>query len=186
MPRLATDLRNELPEVKGFSERNLNLTVQFFQNYANVFGSPARQELEFKNESSTGPISQRSVAQLPEGRLEGPHGMSLPTLQQALLSMSWAHNVVLMQKIKDIPTRVWYARQVLDQGWSRDTLIVQIKNRAHERQGAAVSNFGATLPLAHASLAQGLLRDPYLFDFLTLEEPFHERELETGLLSHIQ
>lgn len=112
--------------------------------------------------------------------------MSLPTLQQALLSMSWAHNVVLMQKIKDIPTRVWYARQVLDQGWSRDTLIVQIKNRAHERQGAAVSNFGATLPLAHASLAQGLLKDPYLFDFLTLEEPFHERELETGLLSHIQ
>ncbi len=30
------------------------------------------------------------------------------------------------------------------------------------------------------------LKDPYLFDFLTLEEPFHERELETGLLGHIQ
>jgi len=30
------------------------------------------------------------------------------------------------------------------------------------------------------------VKDPYLFDFLTLEEPFHERELETGLLTHLQ
>ncbi len=53
-------------------------------------------------------------------------------------------------------------------------------------KAGAVTNFATTLPEIHASLAQGLLKDPYLFDFLTLEEPFHERELETGLLSHIQ
>ena len=31
-----------------------------------------------------------------------------------------------------------------------------------------------------------MLKDPYLFDFLTLEEPFHERELETGLIRHLE
>jgi predicted nuclease of restriction endonuclease-like (RecB) superfamily len=81
---------------------------------------------------------------------------------------------------------LWYARQALEQGWSRDVLAVQIKNHAHERQGAAVTNFSSTQPDVHASLARGLLKDPYLFDFLTLEEPYHERELETGLLTHIQ
>jgi predicted nuclease of restriction endonuclease-like (RecB) superfamily len=101
-------------------------------------------------------------------------------------SLSWAHNVILIQKLKDLPTRYWYARQALEQGWSRDTLIVQIKNRAHERQGTAITNFATALPEAHAAIAQGLLKDPYLFDFLTLEEPFHERELETGLVQHIQ
>jgi predicted nuclease of restriction endonuclease-like (RecB) superfamily len=65
-------------------------------------------------------------------------------------------------------------------------LTQQIKNQAHSRQGSAVTNFSTTLPEVHAALAQGLLKDPYLFDFLTLEEPFHERELETGLLGHIQ
>ena len=74
----------------------------------------------------------------------------------------------------------------MEHGWSRADLTVQIKNRAHERQGAAITNFAATLPEVHASLAQGLLKDPYVFDFLTLEEPFHERELETGLLTHLQ
>ena len=65
-------------------------------------------------------------------------------------------------------------------------LVAQIKSRLHERQGTAVSNFATTLPEVHASLAQGLLKDPFLFDFLTLEEHFHERELEVGLLSHIE
>lgn len=31
-----------------------------------------------------------------------------------------------------------------------------------------------------------MLKDPYLFDFLTLEEPFHERELETGLVRRLE
>ena len=110
----------------------------------------------------------------------------LHTIQQAVLAMSWAHNVILIQKLKDLPTRLWYACQTLEQGWSRDTLILQIKNRAHERQGAAITNFTTTLPSTHASLAQSLLKDPYLFDFLTLTEPFQERELETGLVVHIQ
>ena len=110
----------------------------------------------------------------------------LTIIQRAVLSVSWAHNIILIQKIKHLPTRLWYARQTIEHGWSRDTLTTRIKNNAHERQGGAVTNFATTLPEVHASLAQGLLKDPYLFDFLTLEEPFHERELETGLLGHIQ
>ena len=107
-------------------------------------------------------------------------------VQRAVVQLSWAHNVILIQKLKHVPTRLWYARQALKHGWSRDALTVQIQNRAHERQGGPVTNFATTLPEAHASLAQGLLKDPYLFDFLTLEEPFHERELETALLAHVQ
>lgn len=146
VPRLAADLKNELPEEKGFSETNLKRMVQFSREYPGLFA-----------------IGARPVAQL-----------------------SWGHNILLIQKLKDLPTRLWYARQTLEQGWSRDAMAIQIKNRAHERQGAAVTNFATTLPDAHASHAQGLLKDPYLFDFFTMEEPFHERELEIGLVRHIE
>src|SRR4029077_9454559 len=74
----------------------------------------------------------------------------------------------------------------LEQGWGRDALIAQIKSRAHERQGGAVTNFAATLPAVHAELSAYLLKDPYFFDFFNLEEPFHERELETGLIRHLE
>jgi predicted nuclease of restriction endonuclease-like (RecB) superfamily len=105
---------------------------------------------------------------------------------QLAFGLPWFHHVILFEKIKDLPTRLWHARQALEQGWSRYTLAAQIKSRAHERRGGAVTNFGNTLPAGHADLARGLLKDPYLFDFLTLDAPFHERELETGLLAHIQ
>jgi len=100
--------------------------------------------------------------------------------------LTWAHNVILIQKVKDLPTRLWYARQAFEHGWSRDVLSLQIQSRAHERHGKAVTNFQRTLPPPQSDLASQLLKDPYVFDFLTLEKPFHERELETGLLRHLQ
>ena len=93
----------------------------------------------------------------------------------AILHISWSHNIVLMQKIKDWETRIWYAREAARQGWGRDSLIAQIKSAAHKRQGNAITNFSTTLPPIHAATATGLLKDPYVFDFLTMEESFHER-----------
>lgn len=187
IPRLAADLKNDLPEEKGFSERNIGYMIRFAREYgvpsilqqpaAKFAPLPASQSEHVDSESVT--FMPRPVAQLL------PPAVS-PILQQAVAQIPWGHNIVLIEKVKDLPTRLWYARQTLEQGWSRDTLVAQIKSRAHERQGGAVTNFGQTLPAPHSELARQLLKDPYLFDFLTLEEPFHERELETGLLAHIQ
>ena len=81
---------------------------------------------------------------VPQIRDEQPPAVS-PDLN-AFTLLSWGHNVILIQKLKDIPTRLGYACQTLAQGWTRDTLILQIKNRAHERQGAAITNVTTTLP----------------------------------------
>ena len=102
-------------------------------------------------------------------------------VQPAVAQLPWAHNVLLMQSIKDEAERAWYAQQALSQGWSRNVLKMQISSRAHERKGYAVSNFAARLPSPHSDLVTQALKDPYLFDFLTLRDGFLERELETGL-----
>ena len=184
IPRLAADLKNELPEEKGFSETNLKRMVQFSHEYPGLFAIGARPVPQLPNSSveSLTLLSNRSEF----GAQLAPQLQTEVIGQLAVAQLSWGHNILLIQKLKDLPTRLWYARQTLEQGWSRDALAAQIKNRIHERQGAAVTNFATTLPDVHASLAQGLLKDPYLFDFLTLEEPFLERELETGLVRHIE
>ncbi|MFH1844886.1 MAG: PDDEXK nuclease domain-containing protein [bacterium] len=107
--------------------------------------------------------------------------------QDSLLwSVPWAHHVVLIEKVKDLPTRRWYMEQTLVNGWSRNVLALQIDAEAHARRGKAVSNFAAILPPPQSDLAQQTLKDPYIFDFLTLEEPFRERELETQLVRHLE
>ncbi len=106
-------------------------------------------------------------------------------VQQLAGQLPWFHNVVLITRLKDDPAREWYARRAIAEGWSRATLELSIRNRLHERQGQAVTNFGSRLPAPQSELALETLKDPYLFDFLGLGENAHERDIENALVRHI-
>lgn len=106
-------------------------------------------------------------------------------VQQVAAQLPWFHLCTLIDKVKDTQQREWYLKQAIVQGWSRTTLEVHIKNRLHERQGKAVTNFAARLPAPTSALAQETLKDPYLFDFLSLGEDAQEREIENALMQHI-
>jgi predicted nuclease of restriction endonuclease-like (RecB) superfamily len=76
-------------------------------------------------------------------------------------------------------------RKTLENNWSRAVLAHQIEADLYERQGKAVSNFAATLPVPQSDLAQEITKDPYQFDFLTIRERFDERELKDALMDNI-
>ncbi len=103
-----------------------------------------------------------------------------------VFNIPWGHNVVLLQKIKSADLRLWYAEKSVENGWSRAILEMQIESRLHERTGKAITNFTQTLPAPDSDMAQQSLKDPYIFDFLTLHEKAIEREVEQGLIDHIQ
>ncbi|MEZ4706322.1 MAG: PDDEXK nuclease domain-containing protein [Caldilineaceae bacterium] len=168
IPKLALDLKNELPEVKGFSERNLGRMVAFFRAYPDP-------------ES----FLPQAVAKI-ELDAEALHNAPESASANLLWHIPWGHHALLIEKVKNLSTRRWYMQQTLAQGWSRSTLATMINSRLHERQGQSTNNFATQLPAPQSDLAQQTLRDPYLFDFLTLEEPFHERELEAALIRHLE
>lgn len=103
-----------------------------------------------------------------------------------MAEIPWGHNVWLLEKLKDPATRLWYAAKTVEHGWSRNILSHQIENSLHKRQGRAITNFEQTLPPPQSDLAQQAIKDPYVFDFLTLGADAREKELEQGLLEHIQ
>lgn len=105
--------------------------------------------------------------------------------QQSADQLPWFHIVTLITKLADPTLRDWYARAALEQSWPRDTLVVQIKNQLHLRQGAAVTNFEQRLASPQAGLADQILKDPYHFDFLGLGDEAHERDIETALIRHV-
>jgi predicted nuclease of restriction endonuclease-like (RecB) superfamily len=107
-------------------------------------------------------------------------------LCNSLLHNCPGHNVRVQDRIKDRPTREWYLRAALEHGWSQNVLVHMISGQFHEREGKALTNFKRNLPPPDSDMAQQILRDPYNFDFLTLADPFAERELERGLLIHLR
>ncbi|MGA3347314.1 MAG: PDDEXK nuclease domain-containing protein [Terracidiphilus sp.] len=107
-------------------------------------------------------------------------------VQQLIAQLPWGHNLRVLDRIKDRPTREWYLRAALEYGWSQNVLVLQISSRLHEREGKALTNFQRTLPPPGSDLAEQILKDPYNFDFLTVAEDAHEREIERGLLLHLR
>jgi predicted nuclease of restriction endonuclease-like (RecB) superfamily len=107
-------------------------------------------------------------------------------VQGPLAQITWYHNLALLEKCKEPETRLWYAGKIVENGWSRDILVMQIESSMHLRQGKAINNFELALPPTDSDMASQVFKDPYLFDFLGTADPSREREVEQALIDHVQ
>ncbi len=98
----------------------------------------------------------------------------------------WGHNALILEKVKNTKERLWYAEKAIEHGWSRSMLETWMKSDLYKREGKALTNFHKTLPAPQSDLAHQTIKDPYLLDFLTLHEDYLEKDLEDGLVGHIQ
>lgn len=155
--------QNEL----GWGAKVINtLSQDILREFPNMSGFSTRNiklMVQFYKEYANDEIGQLAVAQIP-----------------------WTHNIILVQKIKDKELRYWYIEKTLENGWSKDVLSLMIKSEVHKREGNLISNFKNILPLFESDLVQQSFKDPYRFDFLTITEPFREKELENSLIKHME
>jgi predicted nuclease of restriction endonuclease-like (RecB) superfamily len=128
-------------------------------------------------------FSPRNLRYMKAFALEWP---DRGVVEEVLVNIPWSHHVTLLEKVPSPAERLWYARQCIHGGWSRNVLLHQISSGLVQRQGRAVHNFGRTLPPAQSDLAAEVLKSPYSFEFLTLNRQLREQELERALLEHIR
>lgn len=112
--------------------------------------------------------------------------LSNEIIQQAVGEIPWGHNIEIFTKLKDNQVRLWYIQKTIENGWSRNILVMQIESQAHLRLGTAQTNFAITLPNPTSDLAQQLIKSEYNFDFLGLADDVHEKVIEKGLIDHIR
>ncbi len=156
--KLASDIQHAFPSISGFSPRNIWRMRAFYLAWTS------------------------DVKKLPQAVAE-LNGKNLP---QVVAQIPWGHNALIIEKLQDPLDRLWYVQMTVKNGWSRAVLAHQIESRLVERQGSAVTNFEMTLPAPQSDLATQLLKDPYNFDFLTLAEGAHEKELEHALMEQMR
>ncbi len=106
-------------------------------------------------------------------------------VQHLVRQLPWGHNMVIVNKIKNSVEAIFYLTEAIKNNWSRNILIHQIEGGLYARKGKVLHNFEATLPVPQSDLARQTLKDPYIFDFLSLGEEAQEREIEKELTKHI-
>ena len=108
-------------------------------------------------------------------------------LQGFLAKLSWNHNQILLDRIKDNNIRKWYAKECVTNGWTTSVLIHQISSKLYERQALLenkITNFDDALPSPNNEQVKYLLKDPYIFDFIT-NNSLKELDIEQQLTSNI-
>lgn len=142
--RLARDIKEEFPDMSGFSTRNLIYMRQFAERFPEDNYAAA-------------------AAQIP-----------------------WGHNMLVLDKIENAEQSLWYIQQAIENGWSRSMLEMWVESDLYKRQGKAITNFEQVLPPVDSDFAGQALKDPYNFSFLALDKKYREKELEQGLIDHLQ
>lgn len=168
--QLSLDLKKEIPDIKGFSSTNLKYCVRLYSFYSQGIQTGSnRQQLidDFKTEEN--PIRH----QLGDDLL------------QKLFSIPWRHHIEILTKCKTTEEAFFYINKTIENGWSRAVLLNMISTRLIESQGKAITNFSKTLPDGDSELIRETLKDPYIFDFLSLTETYKEKELENALIDNI-
>lgn len=177
--QVASDLRTAFPEMKGFSRSNLYYIQKFYRFYNQedtIVQQPVGQ-LPVHSEHSSEDIID-SVNQTVEFEY-------IKLVQQLVGLIPWGHHVVILQSVKSLKEAIFYLKETATNNWSRSVLQMQIESNLYARQGKAVTNFELTLPKPQSDLANQLLKDPYNFNFLTLEQDVQELDLERQLVKNI-
>lgn len=105
--------------------------------------------------------------------------------------LSWTHYRSLL-RVENPSAREWYLQEAISQNWSARALDRQISKLYYERllasQDKALVEAEAkthTEPLAQS--VKDYLRDPYILDFLNLQDKtYQENQLEQAIISNIQ
>ena len=108
-------------------------------------------------------------------------------LQGVLAKISWNHNQILLDKVKNKEKRIWHAEQSIENGWSVSLLSHQIELKLYERQALLenkTNNFNETLPKPRNEQVKELLKSPYIFDFITNDIKASELDIEKELTNN--
>lgn len=100
--------------------------------------------------------------------------------------LTWSHNRLIM-RVQNQDARLWYLEEAAQQSWSVRELERNINTFYYQRVLANKSDV-KTVDSSNQQQIADFIKDPYIFEFLNIEQPHtaSELELETALITHLE
>ena len=192
---IVENIKNDIKNTrfKILENSNLELLSLYFRlgkiiddnsKYGNNFISELSVELKSEFPNMKG-LSPRNLSRM---RVFYKEYKDIKNLPVPLANLPWTHNYTLIEKVKDIDKRKWYAKKCFDNGWSQTVLIHQIDSNLYQRQNEnlKLNNFNNKMSIVESEMAKDMMKDPYIFELTNLKENAVEKDIEDALLSKIK
>ena len=170
-------------DIRGVSVQMLERTRTFYFMYPQLAGKTSSPMRISGRRRISAPLMRKSSARAADPA-------SLPA--ELLLRLSWTHIIELL-RLDDPWKRAFYENESLKGNWSVRQLQRQIGSLLYERTGLStdkrtVINRARRQAVDAPVEMADLIRDPYVLEFAGLaEQPrYHESDLESALLDHLQ
>lgn len=197
---ISSQLRKELPGLRGFSASNLKNMRQFYDNWSFLEESnstDASVELLSNNSNSavmTGELkdNQKSIIPITDFKLSGVKPADFPI--EDFFKVPFSHHIAIFSKVKNLQERYYYIHRVVEESLQVDALEFLIKKDAYKHQKELPNNFERTItPAALARKAVEMFKDEYLLDFINVEEigerdaaDVDERIVENAIIHNVK
>jgi predicted nuclease of restriction endonuclease-like (RecB) superfamily len=172
--KLSNDLQHQVGKGVSWSSRNLWFMRQLVTEYSNV-----------KQIGSELNITNNLNLKQPDSDLKNEDSLDI---KQLVSKVPWMHNILILQKVKDINARIYYLQSTLRNRYSRSVLLHQIKADAYQNQllNPTQHNFTNILPEHLQEQTRESIKSVYSLDFLDIKKPVTERELEEMMVEKVK
>lgn len=189
LSQIATDLKEQMPTLRGFSATNLKNMRQFYTSYEqNQIGQLLTGQIHIPDKQ------QDIIGQLPTVQFQSTQATeSWPSetteIDNSFLSnffsVTFTHHLILLNKCKALEERMFYMQRAAEDYWSVSVLEHHIQENLFLHIGKLRHNFDTTIQTRDSYVATELFKDKYLLDFLQLKDDHNESEIENSIVSNI-
>ena len=155
--QLSKDLRNEFPNMKGFSSTNLKYCKRFYLFYTQddtiLQQFVEKLQLPDKNEIDTNRHQLGDELQSSYNEIDTNHHQVGDDLQLAdnhiIFQIPWRHHVQIFTKCQSIQEALFYVQKTIKNGWSRAVLMNFMESDLYTAQGKSLllpENYKSSLP----------------------------------------
>ena len=192
---ISSQLRKELPGLRGFSATSLKKMRLFYENWSFLEDSNSSvmtDELPEKLSSSDASDELTAIIPIADFKLSGINLADFPV--EDFFKVPFSHHITIFSKVKNLQERYYYIHRVVEENLQVDTLEILIMQDAYKHQKELPNNFERTItPASLARKAVEMFKDEYLLDFINVEEigerdaaDVDERVVENAIIHNVK
>lgn len=192
---ISSQLRKELPGLRGFSATSLKKMRLFYENWSFLEDSNSSvmtDELPEKLNSSAASDELTAIIPIADFKLSGINLADFPV--EDFFKVPFSHHITIFSKVKNLQERYYYIHRVVEENLQVDTLEILIMQDAYKYQKEIPNNFERTIsPSSLARKAVEMFKDEYLLDFINVEEigerdaaDVDERVVENAIIHNVK